>query len=280
MCNTRKSIINISPTICKLMGINKPVSSTDEVIDVLINYAFEKLKIKQIEKCLVFAPDAVGEITYDNYQGHFAGIPDYAPIAIKLTSVYKPVTPVCFASMFTGALPETHGIIKYEKPVIKIDTIFDTLIRENKNPAIVSVKDSSIDLIFRNRKMNYYSENYDTEVIEKTIELIKENQNDFILSYNQEYDDSIHDTLPFSERAINALANQNRNFLTLAKYFDQYWHDYNRLIMYTPDHGCHIDKETGKGDHGENIPEDMNVIHFCGVAKAGEKLHQKRLVFL
>lgn len=61
----------------------------------------------------------------------------------------------------------------------------------------------------------------------------------------------------------------------MAKAFDEHWKNYNRLIMYTPDHGCHIDKETGKGDHGENIPEDIKVIHFCGMAKAGEKLYDE-----
>jgi hypothetical protein len=275
MSDKRKSIINIVPTICQLMGISKPELSTSEIIEPLVNYAFEIINLNKIEKCLIFAPDAVGEITYQNYQEYFNGIPDYAPLSLKLNSVYKPVTPVCFASMFTGALPEAHGITKYEKPVLKVDTIFDQLIYENKNPAIVAVENSSIDLIFRRREMAYYSEKYDREVIERTIDLMKENKNDFILSYNQEYDDSIHDTIPFSERSINALKNQNENFLTLAKYFDQYWIDYNRLIMYTPDHGCHIDKETGKGDHGENIPEDMNVIHFCGIAKSGEILFKK-----
>ena len=43
-----------------------------------------------------------------------------------------PVTPVCFGTMYTGAQPAVHGIQKYEKPVIQIDTIFDALIRAGK----------------------------------------------------------------------------------------------------------------------------------------------------
>lgn len=54
--------------------------------------------------------------------------------------------------MFTGVLPEIHGVTKYEKLLIKIDHLFDILIAENKNPAIVVVKNSSIDFIFINRK--------------------------------------------------------------------------------------------------------------------------------
>jgi hypothetical protein len=51
----------------------------------------------------------------------------------------------------TGAQPQVHGIQKKEKPVLTCDTIFDALIRSGKKIAIVAVKGSSIDLIFRKR---------------------------------------------------------------------------------------------------------------------------------
>lgn len=253
------------------MDIKKPEFSTNIVFEELVS-KMKEMNIKKIDKCLVFAPDAIGAFLQKDYSNYFDDIKKHVSISINLKSVYIPVTPVCFASMFTGALPNVHGILKYEKPIIQIDTIFDRLIEENKKPAIVAVKNSSIDLIFRNRNLNYFSEIYDKEVIDRAISLIKDGNNDFILAYNQEYDDSIHDTTPFSKKSINALNNQNNNFLKLIKYFNEYWFDYNRLIMYTPDHGCHIAPTTSKGDHGLDIPEDMNIIHFCDIAKAGESL--------
>ncbi len=39
-------------------------------------------------------------------------------------------------TMYTGAQPAVHGITAYAKPVIKIDTIFDALIRAGKNPLL------------------------------------------------------------------------------------------------------------------------------------------------
>lgn len=266
----RDSITSVTPSVCKLMSIPYPELSTKVIFNNLIQICEEK-EIQKIDKCLIFAPDAIGEVLFENYPEEFNNIIKYAPVITKLSSVFIPVTPVCFASMFTGALPHFHGITKYEKPVLEVETLFDSMIKGNKNPAIVAVENSSIDLIFKNRQMDYYSENYDNEVIEKTINLLKENKNDFILSYNQEYDDCMHETTPFSDKAFNALKNQNNNFIRLAQDFDKYWSDYNRLIMYTPDHGSHID-ETGHGDHGKDIPEDMNVIHYYGIAKAGEKL--------
>ncbi|MFN8670487.1 MAG: hypothetical protein U0457_00195 [Candidatus Sericytochromatia bacterium] len=268
MYKRKNSILDVTSTICQLMEIKKPKQASTKVFEKVIKQA-KKLNIEKIEKVLVFAPDAVGEFLQKDYSNYFDEVKKYAPISLKIASVFKPVTPVCFASMFTGALPTVHGIKKYEKPVIKIDTIFDSLIEENKKTTIVSVKNSSIDLIFRNRNLDYYSEKYDKEVIEKTIELLKKDKYDFILAYNQEYDDSIHDTYPLSEKSLIALKNQNSNFVKLAKAFNELYFNYNRAIIYTPDHGCHIN-ENGFGDHGENIKEDMNIIHFWGIFKANE----------
>jgi predicted AlkP superfamily phosphohydrolase/phosphomutase len=71
----------------------------------------------------------------------FREVVSFAPIEISLQSVTPPKTPVCFASLFTGAAPDQHGIRKYEKPVLKCDTLFDALIRAGKRGAIVAVRD-------------------------------------------------------------------------------------------------------------------------------------------
>ena len=36
----------------------------------------------------------------------------------SLSSMFPPVTPVCFASMYSGLEPQHHGIMKYEKQFI------------------------------------------------------------------------------------------------------------------------------------------------------------------
>lgn len=271
MFDKKYCITSVTPTIAKCMDVALPLNSDHVVIESIIK-AMQSKNISKIQKCLVFAPDAIGEVIYNKNQNLFAEIEKQSLGKVQLNSVYIPKTPVCFASMFSGAMPIIHGIKKYEKPVLEIDTIFDSLIRSQRNPAIVAVKDSSIDLIFRNREMAYFSEKYDSEVIEQTVKLLFDNKHDFILSYNQEYDDMIHQTVPDSVEAINALINQNSNFLKLVDAFDRCWLNYDRLIMYSPDHGCHFDTEIGRGNHGEDIPEDMNVIHFYGVAKAGERI--------
>lgn len=68
-----------------------------------------------------------------------------------MKTVMPSVTPVCFGTMYTGAQPEVHGIQKYEKPVIKIDTFFDALIRAGKKPVIVATPKCSLSNIYLER---------------------------------------------------------------------------------------------------------------------------------
>lgn len=56
----------------------------------------------------------------------------------------------------------------------------------------MAVKDCCIDLIFRGRVIYYYTEEYDSEVNARTLELIEKKDYDLIVAYNQEYDDVMH----------------------------------------------------------------------------------------
>ena len=105
-------------------------------------------------------------------------------------------------------------------------------------------------------------------MIERVISLLKTNKLDFIVAYNQEYDDKIHKTTPFDTEAIKAAENNILNFLSLIKAFDTFWEKFNRMIVFAPDHGVHLDSMTGHGNHGLDIPEDMKVIHFFRFGKS------------
>ena len=264
------SITSITSTICKAMGISLPSISTDDVLEPVIRGAKEK-GITTIDKCLVFSPDAIGIKLYHEHKTLFAKVLEHAHLSVPLRSVVPPKTPVYYASMFTGAAPEVHGIRQYEKPVLNCDTIFDAFIRAGKSVAIAAVKNSSIDCIFRDRSIDYFSETYDEQVTDRTIELLEAGNHDFILAYQQEYDDTLHQTNPRSAEAIRAVENHIKSFDQIASAFEYHNKKYNRLIIFAPDHGAHIDPVTGKGTHGEDIPEDMNIMHFFGISK-GENM--------
>ncbi len=259
-----QKITAITPTICRLMEINPPRLSTDEVIDKVLEAKNNIIGDHPVEKCFIYAPDAIGKALFQRQSEEFEAIIQLAPVQVVLRSVMPPKTPVCFASMFTGAKPDAHGIKMYEKPVLSCDTIFDALIRAGKKVAIVAVRDSSISLIFLNRDLDYFIEEYDQQVIDCTLQILRSHNHDLILVYNQEYDDTMHRTTPLSEEALNAMRRHLETFKHLTESFLDRYKDHNCLTLFSPDHGAHIDPETGLGSHGLDIPEDMEVRSFWG----------------
>ena len=217
-----QDITSVTPTICKLMNIKQPAGSNVNVIESLIAKA-QAENISKIDKCLIFAPDAIGVHLYNKYSRLFDKVHESAPVRVPLYSMIPPKTPVCFASMFTGLTPQCHGINCYSKPVLKCDTIFDALIRADKKVAIVAVVNSSIDMIFRGRNIAYFSEDYDPQVTKKVIELLKADEHDVIVAYHQEYDDTLHKTELYSKDAIEALKNHINSFAKIADFFDRCW---------------------------------------------------------
>lgn len=258
-------ITAVTPTICRLMEIRYPEKLQAKKLPQVIGPAKEILAGRPVQKCLIYAPDALGSFLLEHYSDEFKKVAAIAPIVADLEAVMLSYTPVCFASMFSGALPETTGIRKYEKPVLQIETLFDVLEKDDKRVAIVAVRDSSIDIIFRGRRINYYSEAYDNEATERAIELMEKDEVDFILLYNQEYDDLMHRSHPFSDQAIKAMHNHLATFQRLAEVFNRAWANHDRVIAFTPDHGAHFDKEKNMGNHGTDMPEDLNVRHYWGI---------------
>jgi hypothetical protein len=250
-----KSLTSFAPTLTHLFGLSPPLLAHSES-------RFElSISPGSIRKALIFCPDAFGVHALERLSHLEARLKAASTHDIALQSVYPPVTPVCFASLFTGALPEAHGIRKYEKPVLSCDTVFDAFIRARKKVAIVAVANSSVDLIFKGRDMDYFSMPYDPLVTVKAQELIAAGEHDLIVAYHQEYDDLLHDTNPFSELALKALEHHVDSWEYLTRICQKHW-EKDFLVAFTPDHGAHTDSRTGRGDHGELRPEDMNLRHF------------------
>lgn len=266
--NTNK-LTHLTGTLCKAMDIPAPKHS-EGVLDDLYEYIMQNTSNAPLDRVLMYNPDAIGEWTYLKYQDKFDKVKKYAPYEEKLLTVFPPKTPVCFGSMYTGASPEIHGIQSYTKPVIKIDSIFDALIRSGKKPCIVAVKNSSMARIFNERDMDYYIEDYDNEVIARTLEIIKEDKYDFIAVYNQEFDDVMHRSHPNSKRSQKAIDHYSASMEMLGSAIEEHWQNHNSLIGYAPDHGTHREWYL-LGQHGKNIPMDMNISHFYGVIKKAEK---------
>lgn len=223
---------------------------------------------RPIERCLIYAPDAIGKHLLSQLPEEFAKAQLLAPLAVDLDAVLPTVTPVCFASMFSGAPPAVHGIQTYARPRLISDTLFDALARAGKRVTIVAVQHSSIDTIFRGRAIDYFSEEYDPQVTARTLELLAADRHDFILAYHQEYDDALHRTTPFSDEALAAARRHFASFTTLAEAAARAWAGHSYALAFCPDHGAHVNPDTGRGTHGSRLPDDVQVRHFFGIAAA------------
>jgi len=266
-----RTIASLTPTVCALFGIEAPALAGEPAAEAVLHYAQERLGGEPIERCLVYCPDALGEQIWSKCAEHPATIAEDAPCPVWLSSVVPPVTPVCFASVFTGAQPERHGIRHYERPVLRCDTLFDALIRRGKRVALVAVRNCSVDLIFRDRAIDYFSEPSDQEVTDRALAAIAENAHHLVVTYHQEYDDLLHKTQPFSAECLQAAAKHVASFRRLAEAARKAWAGSNHAIVFAPDHGAHIDPTTGHGDHGLDIAEDMSLRHWYGVIKCARR---------
>ena len=215
------------------------------------------------DRVMIYNPDCIPMWLYQKYTEKFAPVLAATQLTVPVATVMPSVTPVCFGTMYTGAMPAVHGIRSYTKPVITIDSLFDSLRRSGKRVALSAVAESSMALIFQNRDIDYFLTPYDGEATEKGLEFIASGNYDVVVVYNQEYDDMIHDTVPESPQAMAAVDHHIEAFTRLTAAVREHWADSNSLVVWATDHGNHIDWD-GHGNHGEYRPEDINVMHFYG----------------
>ena len=167
--------INSLDTLCAAltyaMGIDAPACAAAPNADICA-YIDKALGGEKADRIFMYNPDAVAQWLYEKYASMFGEVKSATDIEVPLCTVMPSVTPVCFATMYTGAQPAVHGIQAYKKPVLTVDTIFDALIRNGKKPVIVSTEGVSMSKIFLERKMDYFI--YDTieKVNAKAAELI------------------------------------------------------------------------------------------------------------
>ena len=112
MKNTLR-ITQTAQTIAELMGFSMP-EGADCPNAVVLNTAKKQWGEKKAQRALLYNPDAVALWLYQKYPTLFTEVIGHSQMALPVYAVMPSVTPVCFASMYTGVSPEVHGIRKYE----------------------------------------------------------------------------------------------------------------------------------------------------------------------
>ena len=122
------SIDRVASTILSLLEVEKDNEMASEIEKVTEN--------RKCDRVIIYNPDAVAEWIYEAHRDLFSPILGKIDINIEMLSMVPPVTPVCFASMYSGLLPDKHGIKEYVKPVLKCRTVFDCLSEKGRKCAI------------------------------------------------------------------------------------------------------------------------------------------------
>ncbi|MBQ8369369.1 MAG: alkaline phosphatase family protein [Clostridia bacterium] len=261
MLNTN-SLDGICAALAYALGVDIPKEAAP-ANEELIRFLDEKFGGRKADRVVMYNPDAVAQWIYEKYPEFCRKAKVCADIEIPLRTVMPSVTPVCFGTMYTGAQPEVHGIRKYEKPVIRIDTLFDSLIRAGKKPALITYGKCSLSRIYLERDMDYF--HYETgdieEVNAKAAELILRDEHDFILIYNGNYDSVMHKHGPESPEALAELRLNAQIYSVISHLIENNWTNHRTLLGFAMDHGCH-EIDGGAGSHGLDMEEDLNIVHL------------------
>ncbi len=256
----KTSLDTLCGALCYAMGIEPPKES-QPANEILTKYVDEKFKGEKADRIFMYNPDAIAQWIYEKYPQLFEQATAHTEVEVPMVTVMPSVTPVCFGTMYTGAQPCVHGIEKYEKPVIKIDTIFDALIRAGRKPVIVASEKCSLGKIYLERDMDYYLIKGAEMANAKMAELILKDEHDFYIVYNGNYDSTMHKTGPESIDALSEIRANCRAFGMFSEMIKEHWKGHNTLVGFAMDHGCHeIDDNCGA--HGLDMVEDLNIVHL------------------
>ena len=259
------SMDTVCGSLAYAMGIEPPAHAAAPA-QPLVNYIDEKLNGGKVDRILMYNPDAIGQWITEKYPSFVKEVVENTELELPLRTVMPSVTPVCFGTMYTGAQPEVHGIQKYEKPIIRIDTLFDAMIRAGKKCVIVASDKCSLANIFLEREMDYIIAP-GAETVSVAAELIREDKYDFIVVYNGNYDFRMHRAGPEGVETLAELRYNSYSFATLCQLVKKHWKNHNTLMGFAMDHGSHdTDIINAKGvrylgTHGSDMPEDLNVVH-------------------
>lgn len=271
------SLTRFASTIASLSGVEKPKMADEPITwveDVLREYTKNSF-----DRVFIQNPDSIGEWIWEKYPDALEKVLKNTLLTIPFRTVLPSVTPVCFGTMYTGALPSVHGIQKYEKPIIKIDSLFDSWLRSGKKVCLISTERASMSNIFKDRKIDIINcdvngETDEGKAIEKAEDIIIKDEYDVVILYTWMYDTLDHKYGPESKEAINALYRQVDTFDEIVSLIKRVWKSHNTLISFSPDHGCHPCTPTKEdphlGTHGSDSPLDLNILHFLGAIKERE----------
>ena len=241
----------VAPTVCKVLGIRAPSSAQSSHLSQVVE------SLGTIEKLLVVVIDAFGVATWRKGREKVPTVNLVESIhGTVIHSVMKSITPVNFATMLTGASPDTHGITDREMS-LRHETVFDVMRDKGLRSATAARGMSSLGILISPHadRPGIAESNLDIDVTDMAVERLMEGFN-LVWVQLLDVDDAGHAFGPYSDESMEALVRADENLkriLVTAK-------ENNYSVVVLADHGQHVsDSDPSKGTHGTNMPEDIEV---------------------
>lgn len=274
------SLTKIAATIAEIMEVEAP-QQADRSIGWLADIMKQMLDGKA-DKALIFSADAVPLWLVRKNTELFAAVYKNAPVSIPVRSVMPTVTPVAYAAMFSGALSQVNGVDQIVPPVlspeltqplIRCDTLMAALVRAGLKIAVITCANGCIASMLSRSGADFYIIDGDDDeaMFQKAMEVVQNDQYDFVFLYQLGFDYAMHKTGPESKEVVETLKTMIERFNRLCEAVRTCWKG-NSLVVFNSDHGCHLEQD-GRGHHGLDISEDTDIMHFWGAIKHGESNH-------
>lgn len=267
--NSYGSVYNVSPDIYldsdsnTIYAIDNSIIISEDIVGIYIGddyysitdvYHDAKTYLDNGEKAMVVLLDG---FSLEQYKlAEEMGILSFLNQHFKneALSVFTPVTNAGFAAMITGQTPDINGVHDRSFRTIKIDSIFDYALKNQKKSALLEA-----DIKILNTEIEpllHIDTNSDGDIddeIYNTAKVLASEDYDFIFIHFHGIDDRGHTYGPKSFETMNYIGK-------IDGYLEEISSIWNGPIILTADHGMH-ETEDG-GNHGICINEDMVVPYF------------------
>jgi predicted AlkP superfamily pyrophosphatase or phosphodiesterase len=214
--------------------------------------------LKATDRLVVVVVDAFGLSTWrvvNDRTPFFNSL--HALHGATVDSVMPSITPVNFATMLTGASPESHGITDREQP-LTLETVFHVLRGEGMASATAARAQSSLGILISPHadRPGIAESNTDDEVTRIALKAL-EDEASLLWVQLLDVDDAGHAYGPHSKEGHDAASRADSNLRKILG--SAHRGGYSAIVL--ADHGQHTVVKDGvvQGTHGTDVPEDLVV---------------------
>jgi predicted AlkP superfamily pyrophosphatase or phosphodiesterase len=237
-----RMITSIAPTVCAILCVPAPAEAMERPIDVVAS------DLEGCRRVAILAPDGLGDYPFRLWRSEMPFLHSlHGKHSLRLRTVDPPITPVCFASIVSGALPSTHAVHSYRDD-IRCETVF-TVLRAagHRSAGVGRVGYSGAELLGRHADISGRGpEEEKDEGVERLAREIAERElPEFMIVQFGETDDGLHQYGPSSPKVIPTLRKTDERLRRLA----QRLRDLGYGVLIHADHGMHdVLRNAGNGD--------------------------------